>query len=534
MGTLAVAGPAWQQLPQPVDHRLLGRVLVFDLSLSMKSTDVTPDRLTRARYKLTDLVRRGQGIQQGLVVFAGDAFVVVPVTDDIDTLANLIPSLDTSTMPVQGSRADLGIDRAVTLLENTGFRRASIILITDGVSEQTAQAAARAAARGFEVSVLAVGTKTGAPVPLSQGTLLKDQSGNIVIPGVDQDHLRRIAGIGGGRFSLMTADDSDIQLVGKNYASFDFEHAVDQQANNDGQPGTDEYRTDRWIDQGPWLLLPLLLITALVFRRGWVLMICCALVPATVPTDANAFEWEDLWLRKDQQASRLFQAEQFTGIPENAPPQWLGASRYRSGDYAGATESFLKGEVDAPTTHYNAGNALARSFALEQALAAYDRALQLNPQMTDALENRDLVAKLLEQQKQQQNSDSTDDKSTQDGQEAEPQEKTGGDFENENRDSDNQDEDEQLRRQARENSDQAKSEQSDNNQNLEETDNDDNESPGSNTSQEIDVSQQTKDENQQALEQWLKRIPDDPGGLLRRKFARQYLLRDTPSSTQQW
>jgi Ca-activated chloride channel family protein len=532
MATVSVAGPAWQRLPQPVHDTLLGRVLVFDLSLSMKSTDLSPDRLSRARFKLMDLIRSGTGIQQGLVVFAGDAFVVVPVTDDIDTLANLVPSLDTRTVPVQGSRTDLGIHSAVTLLENTGFQTGTIILITDGVSEGTSEAAARAASRGFTVSVLAVGTAAGAPVPLNQGILLKDPAGNIVIPGVDHMLLRRIASRGGGKYSALTADDADIRLLSER-SSMEL-----NLSNNSGQRladeyQTDEYQTDRWIDRGPWVLVALLVLAVSGFRRGWILLVCCVLVPATAPRDALAFGWDDLWLRNDQQAARLFRDQEFDRIEENAPPQWLGASRYRSGDFDGATESFLQGDPGKAASHYNAGNAMARSFALQQALLAYDRALELDPQMTEARENRDLVERLLEQQQKQQSQDSENSDSAEDQQKSEQEQaRSGAEYDQQGDTSD--DEKEQASRETRKNSDSSRTEQAGADQNLEDRENADDESLGSNTTQEIDLATRTMDEKQQALEQWLKRIPDDPGGLLRRKFARQYSLRDTPRSAQQW
>ena len=162
LAVVAAAGPSWEQQPQPAYRTAQGRVLVYDLSSSMDSIDLAPSRLTRARFKLTDLIAAGQGRQQGLVVFAGDAFVVAPLTDDIETLHNLIPSLTTASVPVQGSRADLGLKLAAELLDNAGYTHGEVILIADGVSADSAAVAADLARRDYPVSVLAVGSGQGA------------------------------------------------------------------------------------------------------------------------------------------------------------------------------------------------------------------------------------------------------------------------------------------------------------------------------------------------------------------------------------
>ena len=123
-----MAGPAWERQPQPVYSASQGRVLLFDLSQSMSSTDIAPSRLQLARFKLADLVRDGVDRQQALIVFAGDAWVVAPFTDDNETLLNLVPSLETGTAPIQGSRTDLALSAARELISNAAEREVELIL----------------------------------------------------------------------------------------------------------------------------------------------------------------------------------------------------------------------------------------------------------------------------------------------------------------------------------------------------------------------------------------------------------------------
>src|SRR5690606_4082420 len=103
LGCLALAGPTWEKLPQPVLQKRDALVVVLDLSLSMTVADVQPSRLQRARYKILDLLQRRTEGLTGLVAYAGDAHVVTPLTDDTATIANLVPALAPDMMPIYGS-----------------------------------------------------------------------------------------------------------------------------------------------------------------------------------------------------------------------------------------------------------------------------------------------------------------------------------------------------------------------------------------------------------------------------------------------
>ena len=539
LAIFAIAGPTWQQLPQPAHDQLQGRVIVFDLSLSMNSVDISPDRLTRARYKLNDLINKGVGLQQGLVVFAGDAFVVTPLTEDRETIANLSAALDTNTVPIQGSRTDLGLRMASTLLDNAGLQQGEIILITDGVHGDTAEVANITARKGHRVSVLAVGTEQGAPISLQSGEFLKDSNNQIVIPGVNFEQLREVANQGQGRFVMLASNDTDIDELSKVLPD-----KLDLK--NTDSFASSQLTSDQWADKGPWLVLPLLIICALAFRRGWILSLLLIALPFN-PNPAFAFGWDDLWYRDDQQAKQKIDQQKFDLVSPDAPAEWQAAAKYRNENYQEAAENYANSNQDFAITHYNHGNALAKSNSLTEAIAAYDQALELDPNLLEAQFNKELVEKLLQQQQenQQQSGESGNQKSSQEnaqqqdqksGKNSNSDEERETEAQNQNFDQgDDADESNSKQKQGQ----QKANKQTDQNQENSEESQDlaEDSSNNNNNQQDANHEGQTQlpmSEQQQAMEQWLKRIPDDPGGLLRRKFAYQNSLREPVEQIQSW
>lgn len=386
---LALAGPAFRQAPQTVLRLQSALVVAVDLSDHMRVTDLKPDRMARVRFKLADLLARRTEGQIALIGYAGDAFTVAPLTDDAASLADLAVALSPDVMPVPGQRADLAIDLALRLLHDADQSRGELLLITDGVDVHARQAAQRAAAAGMQVSVLGVGTVRGAPIPMARGGFVQDPQGGILIPRLDGVALADLAQAGNGRYAELRVDDGDLRSLGVLDARLDPSQA--SAAAGEGQVA--------WHDEGPWLLLLVLPLAALGFRRGW---LGCVLVAMLLPVQpAQAFDWAALWQRDDQRAWQALRQ----GDPAEArrlahEPALAGAAAYRAGDFAAATEQFAAG-TDA-TANYNRGNALAESGKYEEAIAAYDRALAQQPDFPDATANRKAVEDWLHQQQQQE------------------------------------------------------------------------------------------------------------------------------------
>ena len=142
IAVLALAGPAWERLPAPVFRNLSALVVVLDLSMSMNAADLKPSRLERARFKIEDILRARKDGQTALVVYAGDAFAVTPITDDSATIAAQLSALSPAMMPSLGHRADLGLQTAGRLLKQAGLKSGDVLLITSGEGSHEAEKAA--------------------------------------------------------------------------------------------------------------------------------------------------------------------------------------------------------------------------------------------------------------------------------------------------------------------------------------------------------------------------------------------------------
>ena len=386
LALLALLGPSWQRVEQVNLKRADPLVVVLDLSTSMLATDVAPNRLEQAKRKLLDLLHSRRDAPTGIVVFAGSAHTLVPLSDDLATTRNLLEALNSAIMPTPGQRADLGVRQALALLEQGAQGKGKILLIGSSLNQQEQDGIIDALGQhGERLQILGIGTREGAPIAQEGGGFMKDQHGAILLPRLDSAGLKRLASRLGGRYSNTSLDDSDLRRLDL------LDHP--QQLRDAEEPT----HLSAWADQGHWLLLPLLLLAACAGRRGWLLCLPLLLV---LPRPSYAFEFNDLWLRPDQQGQRLLEAQKPAEAAQHfTDPQWQALALYQAGDYNAAAERFAQGYSAAD--HYNRGTALAKAGELEAALDAYDQALERQPQMPAALANKALVEQALQQRKEQ-------------------------------------------------------------------------------------------------------------------------------------
>ena len=526
---LSLAGPAWQKKPQPLIKKSQARVLVLDLSFSMLATDVKPTRIDRVRFKLEDLLNNFSEGETALVGYAGDAFVITPLTHDANTISSLLPGLHPNIMPVPGSRADLGVELASDLLSRSIGSQGHIILVTDGIEESEISVIKNASGTN-EISILAVGTEAGSPIALKAGGFLKDRNGAIVIPKLNLKPLSKLANQVNGELTLLSPDDRDVNQI---FAAETSEGIYKE----DEQKRT----SDKWNEEGPWLLLIVLPLTALLFRRGILFSIGLIFLPAffALPDTVMAFNWDDLWLRPDQQATELFhQGETDYASKLFEDNEWKATAAYRSGDYEKAAEQFAK--KNNTRANFNQGNALAFAGRLQDAIDSYEKVLLVNPQHKDAKFNKKLLEDLLNKQnKSQQNKEQQGQQKNQQDQSSEStesQQKSGTEQDKnksaEKKDSGEQQHDEeQGKNNQNGKEDQNKGSKKDQNNNQGEVDKNENKSSDNPEQQNIasnsnsDLSPEDRSK-QQKLEQWLRKIPDDPGRLLRNKMKREFQRRD--------
>ncbi len=550
LGILSIAGPTWIKLPQPVFREQSAMVIALDLSRSMDATDITPSRLSRAKLKIIDILEKRKEGQTALLVFAQEAFIVSPLTEDTKTIESMVNSLSTDLMPSQGSHPDLAIRKAEEMFKQAGVNSGDILLITDGIPDNIRIKNILPKQSLYHLSVLGIGTEDGAPISIKNGGFLKDKTGAIIVPKIKEQLLRQLASEGGGRYSQLTVDDRDI-----NYVLPD----INRTMNNTKSlvENKQKLTTDIWQEEGPWILLLVIPFAALAFRKGVLAVLILFCLP--FPTPSYAFEWQDLWLVPDQRGAASFKkGELEKAASQFKNKEWQAAAYYKNNDFEKTVEK-LK-DIHSADGLYNKGNALAKLGKLQEAIQAYDAALELSPDHEDAKYNKKLLEDLAKKQQQDQNSDDNQDsenndsknKSEDNGDQSEQQDDKQSDEQNSQTDSD---ENQQESQSNKENSEQEKDmsetqqnsasekkrdeaeKQAQQEKDPQEKDKQESEQNAKDKSKqkpaELSPEQQHKAELLQANEQWLKRIPDDPGGLLRRKFRYQSKIRKSTASKEQ-
>lgn len=527
LAVISVAGPTWEKLPQNVEQKQDTLIILLDLSLSMLATDVGPSRLDRARQEVADILRLRKEGETALIAYAGDAHAVVPLTDDVATIENLLFSLSPEMMPVFGSNPGHALELAQELFTNSGYLQGRILLVTDGIDEISSVSRYRSAA--LPISILGVGTPDGAAIPLDRlrqpGKFLLTQEGNRIIALLDEQRMREVVSLTYGRYHRAEVGDQDIA------------YALSSSLPSDDETIDVEREFDTWADQGHWLAVLVIPLFVLAFRRGvfvsFMLILCLpaqelraqsatSFSPTDPPTDsptdpptdpstdiAMSFlddAWQSLWQRPDQRGVRKLthgqpeQAAVLFADPLFAAPQWRASAQYRSSDYASALAGF--NEDRSATGSYNQGNALARLGEHQLAIEAYAETLSEHPGHEDAAFNKELVERLLQEKQdaEQQNNEQQNQADNQDSESQQDQQQKSQ---------------EQQEQQAEEQASDQKEEQEQQEQSSEQ------QQEGKQQQSEEKQEQASRDEKQEALEQWLRRVPDDPGGLLRRKFSHE-------------
>jgi Ca-activated chloride channel homolog len=516
LGILAMAGPTVERQPQPVFREQAALVILLDLSRSMDAADVAPSRIARARFKIKDLLEAREGGQTGLVVFAAHPYVVTPLTDDARTIDAQLSVLGSELMPSQGTDIPSALAQSVHLLQQAGYTNGDLLLLTDGISrEQLVKARAALAGARVRLSILGFGTLNGAPIPQPDGGFVLDSNGGIVISKLESDALTELAQSTQGVYLTATPTSEDVATLVEFFSA--------RQASTEASRTS--FTASRWRDLGPWLLIPLLACAAFAFRPGLTFLFVFALGLGSMrPVQA---EW---WLTPDQIGQRAFDAQEYSqAVKHFSHQQWRAAANYRAGQYETAVEDL--GPAKSVEDLYNKGNALARLGRFDEAIAAYDSALKQAPDHADALHNRKIVQDIVNPPPDQ-NSDQTDqtppenEQSPEGGGQNEQGESADKPGEQGGENSQPQLPKDDDPSQFGERSEQQGERRADAKKNA--TDKDPNAAADA---AKADSPQRTgkadnagpgDQEEALATEQWLRQIPDDPGGLLRRKFRYQY------------
>lgn len=391
LAIVAGAGPTWRREAPPFVSDAASLIILVDLSATMDAIDISPSRLERAKLKIDDILRGRQGARTAVIAYAGTAHIVVPLTDDDSLIKTYTDALATQIMPKPGKDTVAAISLAENLLKADGSA-GTILLMTDGIENTAAD---RSVQIDSGVVILGIGTVEGGLVKQADGSFLTGDSGARIVARLDLDALKNFAEANGYPVATITSDDTDIRWISR-HVSTNFA----QQAAKEG---------DHWRDEGWWLLFPIALLLAFSFRRGFVVkvaMLCCILQPAMSPP-ASATEIADMWLTPDQQGRRAFERGDFEGASAHfRDPVWKGVAYYRAGRFQDAIDSFAA--VDSAESWFNQANSLFHLGKLEEAVAAYQKALEKRHGWLEATADLALAQRLLQQQKDEESEQQQD------------------------------------------------------------------------------------------------------------------------------
>lgn len=504
---VAASGPTWQKQEIPSLSPENPVMVLLNLSTDMAEKDLTPSRLARAKFEISDLLQSLTAAQTGLIVYTDEPYLVSPITDDSRLIDNLLPMLEYNIMPSNGDRPDRAIELAVAKLKAAGYVRGNIVLFASDIGQRldlALEAAAQAKAAGYDISVVAV----------SRG---------------DTERLRLLAQKGDGALYSVSANAKGIT-------------ALAQQLNRDvdAELKKSENLRSVWRDYGYYLTILPLLCALYFFRKGILAVIFCL----GVVSEAQA----GFFLNDNQEGLRAFNQNNFAAAAQKFKrADWKASALYRQGDFSAAAAEFAKGK--GAEALYNQGNALAKAGKIDEAIKNYEEVLQQAPNHEDAKFNLDY----LKQQKQNQQNQSSSDQNQKQDQNQQSQGQQSSAQDNQQQSDQNQPQSASEQNQSGQQSDRQQPDQDQQEQNN--ADQADQNSSSQNEQKDPqDPAQSSAEQEQaapapqpeqkpdgktpaqlqngkpdpkyneevQAREQQYREIPEDPGGLLRAFIRKEY------------
>ncbi|MBF0312269.1 MAG: VWA domain-containing protein [Oligoflexia bacterium] len=422
---LSATRPKWGYHWEDVKRRGVDIMIALDLSTSMLAQDITPNRLERAKRKITDLLQLAQGDRIGLVAFAGVSFLQVPLTLDYGAVQIFLNDLDTELIPVPGTAIADAISQAVRAFDKGDKKSRVLILITDGEDHMgdPLGAAKKAEEEGVKIYTIGIGQEGGAPIPDPEhGGFKKNAQGEMILTKIDEEVLQKIALTTNGSYVRSVTGDLDLEKI---YG--DIHKSVEEKELKSGKQKRYEERF-----QWPLLIAILLLMLELIFSEkrgarlklwplrgslGLVIAAACFLVSASSANASllggKAQDGETNYkMKKYQEALQDYTDAQIDSPKDDRIKYNMANSYYKMEQYEEASklyESLAKSQdiKIAEKSLYNLGNTAYHQGKLKEAVDYYQEALKLDPQDEAAKHNLEFVRKeikrrLEENQKQQQ------------------------------------------------------------------------------------------------------------------------------------
>ncbi len=378
-GILALAGPTWKKVEVPGQKLETPLVLLLDLSQSMLATDLQPNRLERAKFKINDLLKENPQARAALIGFAGTAHTIVPLTRDYDIIRSHIDGLRPDVMPFPGSDLGGALILADTLMAVTDAP-GTVLILSDDIEEPEFELIRDfVQSSAHNVQLLAINTATGAEVPdLSGRGTIRDKDGNAVVSALNEHVLAQLNSLEQVTVNRLTLDDSDVELIS---------NAVKKNLIFTEKP---EEKKDDWRDVGLLLIIPMAVLLLFWFRKGWVLYGLVLLLFSSCSANQT---FEDLWFTRDYQGQKLSDQGDYEAAAERfEDPLRKGVAYYKAGDYEAAIQEF-QADTSAYGA-YNLGLAYYQNGDYAAAQSAFQEAEELDPDMDQATANKQKMGQL--------------------------------------------------------------------------------------------------------------------------------------------
>ena len=503
-GIIALSGPTWRKKQMPVFSPANPVMLLLNLSSDMEGTDITPNRLSRAKFAIDDLLKNLKA-QVGLIVYTSEPYLITPITDDTKIISNLLPAISRDIVPENGDRLNRAIDLAVESLQAGHYNYGNIVVFAADIGQElnaTLSSATKSHDDGYKINVVDV------------------TAGN-------NEKLRMLASKGDGTYLNVSSNINVLAEQINSHINSELQKTKNQQ--------------EIWEDSGYWFLLISMLCFIYFFRRG-VLVILLFL---SISGNSHA----GFFTNANQDAARAFAAGDYaTAANKFSVTDWKAAASYRNRDYHAAESLYRQGE--GIENMYNLGNALAKSGKIEDAIKQYEEVLKINPEHEDAKFNLEYLKQQQNNNSQQNNQNEQGQNGADDQQQGQSGEQSSSENQQDQNDTSNpedNDNKESSSASSEQNSDQNQNDDSSpeqDGQNFQNSPSDNNEKDEKSSAEQFvpaggtpdektndDPAAATSktsnekgkfDEEAQAREMSYRNIPENPGGLLRAFIYKEY------------
>lgn len=503
-GIIALSGPTWRKKQMPVFSPANPVMLLLNLSSDMEGTDITPNRLSRAKFAIDDLLKNLKA-QVGLIVYTSEPYLITPITDDTKIISNLLPAISRDIVPENGDRLNRAIDLAVESLQAGHYNYGNIVVFAADIGQElnaTLSSATKSHDDGYKINVVDV------------------TAGN-------NEKLRMLASKGDGTYLNISSNINVLAEQINSHINSELQKTKNQQ--------------EIWEDSGYWFLLISMLCFIYFFRRG-VLVILLFL---SISGNSHA----GFFTNANQDAARAFATGDYaTAANKFSVTDWKAAASYRNRDYHAAESLYRQG--DGVENMYNLGNALAKSGKIEDAIKQYEEVLKINPEHEDAKFNLEYLKQQQNNNSQQNNQNEQGQNGADDQQQGQSGEQSSSENQQDQNDTSNpedNDNKESSSASSEQNSDQNQNDDSSpeqDGQNFQNSPSDNNEKDEKSSAEQFvpaggtpdektndDPAAATSktsnekgefDEEAQAREMSYRNIPENPGGLLRAFIYKEY------------